>query len=95
MKIKKWLIWQKMLYNRGGAWIPDALLSAVFALLFLRSEFIFIPILILCRWLVGKIDYALGIIQLESEIALRRQNPYLDRQLKKNGNRRNGKKARA
>ena len=83
--LKELIVWNKMLYNRGGAWLSDGVLGGVIGASIIQGQLELVMILLILRWLVGVIDYKLKIVQFENELAIKRQNPYLEMKL-------NGKK---
>lgn len=85
VELKEFIVWNKMLYNRGGAWLSDGVLGGIIGASIIQGTWILVMILLITRWLVGVIDYHFKIVQLENELAIKKQNPYLERKL-------NGKK---
>lgn len=84
MKIKELLIWNKMLYNRGGSYLPDGIFGAIVGSSIVMQGINSIPIIILIsflRWLSGYADYKFKLIHIETELGIRKQNPYLDKKL--------------
>lgn len=81
----EWLLWQRMLFNRGGAYIGDWILL-LFGLnsILNNGQYYLLIIIFFIRWLFGKLDYHYKIIQIENELALRKQNPYMHEKLTKN-----------
>ena len=84
--VRNTVMWHKTLFNNGGRWVLDALLASFFTAAMvtqpLVGQLITFSTVIFGRWVVGCIDYMLGMSQRENEIAIKYMNPYLDKHLK-------------
>lgn len=84
MNIKETFIWNKLLWNRGGAYLPDAVFGGIVGGLLAQGGnnfYIGMISLVIVRWIIGKVDYYFGMVQKENELVLAKQNPYMDKKL--------------
>jgi len=79
--IKERIIWHKMIFNLGSAWISDGILVLFGVPAILANGYIVGIILLIMRYIVGYTAYELQLPQIENRLHIVRLNPHLQKGL--------------
>lgn len=83
MKIREFIVWQKMLFNLGAGWVSDSILIMFGVPLILQQGYLYGILLLGIKYAAGLFAYAMHLPQIENEISLKKMNPYMNRKLER------------